>query len=81
MVKVSQVSSGVGRLASAPGKLRKSYISNQLKFDVMILFLTFNFTNILKYTIYNFILISYYYSVIVCITLLKFENLLFSLYD
>jgi hypothetical protein len=30
--------SGVEKLASASGKLRKSYLSNQLKFDDMIFF-------------------------------------------
>jgi hypothetical protein len=48
------INSGVGRLGSASDKLRKSYLSNQLKFDVVIFFLTFDFTNIFKYTIYTY---------------------------
>jgi hypothetical protein len=69
--------SGVRRLASAPGKLGKHYLSNQLKFDVMKFFLTFNFTNIFKYTIY----ILNYIQVIITVLILNFENLLFSLYE
>jgi hypothetical protein len=54
LTHLRNISSAVGRLASAPGKHRKKSLFNQFKFDVMIFFflplILFHFFKYIFYT-------------------------------